>query len=142
MPSATGHSIARRVVRERHEGSLEILMRHASIAPKHRQDGPAPGKSGRTGCSRSTFDLETLLDTLLASAANLCDGHVSYIFQRDGEVLCWGAGYGHAPDVLARLRDYFKTLQVPIDRESVVGRAEGTVVHLPDVLADPGGQRH
>ena len=41
--------------------------------------------------SRSTFDLETVLDTLLASAANLCDGHVSYIFQRDGEVLCWGA---------------------------------------------------
>jgi signal transduction histidine kinase len=89
--------------------------------------------------SRSTFDLETVLDTLLASAARLCDGHISYIFQRDGDVLRWGAGYGHTGDVLTRLRDYFKSLAVPIDRGSAVGRAafEGAVVHLPDVLADP-----
>ena len=38
-----------------------------------------------------------------------------------------------------RIEDYFKPLQVPVDRGNVVGRAalEAAVVHLPDVLADP-----
>src|SRR5207245_3853791 len=46
---------------------------------------------------------------------------------------------GHATDVHARIKDYFKTRQVPMDRGSITGRAalEARVVHVPDVLADP-----
>ena len=46
--------------------------------------------------------------------------------------------YGHAPEVHARIRDYFMTLQVPVDRGSITGRTalEARVVHVPDVLAD------
>jgi len=89
--------------------------------------------------SRSTFDLETVLNTLLESAARLCEGHISYIFQRDGGVLRWAAGYGHTPEVHARVREYFMPVVVPVDRGSIVGRAvkEAAVVHVPDVLADP-----
>jgi two-component system NtrC family sensor kinase len=89
--------------------------------------------------SRSAFDLETVLNTLLESAARLCEGHISYIFQRDDGVLRWAAGYGHTPEVHARVREYFMPLVVPVDRGSVVGRAvsEAAVVHIPDVLADP-----
>ncbi len=89
--------------------------------------------------SRSTFDLETVLDTLLESATRLCEGHISWIFQRDGEILRWAASYGHTAEVHARIKDYFKPLEVPVDRGSVVGRAasEAAVVHIPDVLADP-----
>ena len=89
--------------------------------------------------SRSTFDLETVLDTLLESATRLCEGHISWIFRRDGEILRWAASYGHTTEVHARIKDYFKPLEVPVDRGSVVGRAasEAAVVHIPDVLADP-----
>ncbi len=89
--------------------------------------------------SRSTFDLEVVLNTLSESAARLCDGHISWIFRRDGEVLRWAASYGHTPEAHTRIRDYFRPLVVPIDRSSVVGRAasEAAVVHLSDVLTDP-----
>jgi GAF domain-containing protein len=89
--------------------------------------------------SRSTFDLEPVFDTLLESAARLCDGHISWIFQRDGNILRWAASYGHTPEVHARVRDYFKPLEIPVNRGSVVGRAatEGGVVHISDVLTDP-----
>ena len=89
--------------------------------------------------SRSTFDLQTVLDTVLSSAARLCEGHISWIFQCDGEILRWAASYGHTLEVHTRIREFFKPLEVPIDRSSVVGRAalEAAVVHIHDVLADP-----
>jgi signal transduction histidine kinase len=88
--------------------------------------------------SRSTFDLQVVLDTLVESATRLCEAHHAWLFQREGDFFRWAAGYGHTTEVHARLRDYLKPLKVPIDRSSVTGRAmlEARAVQIPDVLAD------
>ncbi|HYC17590.1 MAG TPA: GAF domain-containing protein [Pseudolabrys sp.] len=89
--------------------------------------------------SRSTFDLQTVLDTLLESATRLCDADQSWLFQLDGQYLHWIASYGAATGKYARLKEYFIGRDIPQDRGSVVGRAasEGRLVHVHDVLADP-----
>jgi signal transduction histidine kinase len=89
--------------------------------------------------SRSTFDLQAVLDTLVESPTRLCDADHGWLFQREGESFYWVASFGYATDVHARIRDYFKTRPVPLDRGSVSGRAalEARPVQVPDVLADP-----
>ena len=89
--------------------------------------------------SRSTFDLQTVLDTLVESATRLCEADYAWVFQRKGDHLFWVASYGNDPETRAQIRDYFKPLKIPMDRGSVTGRAalEAKAVHVVDVLDDP-----
>src|SRR3954454_2748363 len=89
--------------------------------------------------SRSAFDLQTVLDTLVESATRLCAADHAWLFLREGDVFRWRSSFGHATDVHQRIKDYFKPLDLPMDRGSLTGRAalEARVVHVPDVLADP-----
>jgi two-component system, NtrC family, sensor kinase len=85
--------------------------------------------------SRSTFDLQTVLDTLLGSAARLCTADRGVIFERDGDALRLVTHFGYSPEAVRHFTDH----PLPVDRGSAAGRAalEGRVVHIPDVLADP-----
>jgi two-component system NtrC family sensor kinase len=88
--------------------------------------------------SRSTFDLQIVLDTLVESATRLCGADYAWLFQREGEDFTFSASYGNAAEIVAQIRGFFKGLPVPIDRGSVTGRAakEARAIHVSDVLAD------
>jgi GAF domain-containing protein len=85
--------------------------------------------------SRSTFDLQTVLDTLTASAARLCQADKGAIMQRDGEVYRLASNYGFSREA----ERYALEHPLRPDRGSMTGRValEGKPIHIPDVLADP-----
>ena len=85
--------------------------------------------------SRSTFDLQTVLDTLLTSAAQLCQADHSFIFLRQHDGYRCISGSGDIPEWI----DYLKHQMIVPGRGTVAARAvlEGRTIHIPDVLADP-----
>src|SRR5215468_10655287 len=85
--------------------------------------------------SRSAFDLRTVLQTLVESAARLCDADkASIIRERDG-AFYRAEAYGFSREYL----DYVQHFPVKPDRGSASGRAllEGRVIHIADATADP-----
>ena len=85
--------------------------------------------------SRSKFDLQTVLNTLLTSAARLCQADHSFIYLREGDAYRLAVGSGDIPEWI----EYLKQQTIRPGRGTVAARAvlEGRTVHIPDVLADP-----
>jgi two-component system, NtrC family, sensor kinase len=85
--------------------------------------------------SRSTFDLQTMLQTLIESAAKLCDADKGNITRQKGGVFYRAETYGFSKEFM----HYARTVPIKPERGSAQGRAllEGKVVHIPDVKNDP-----
>ena len=85
--------------------------------------------------SRSAFNLQAVLNTLVESAARLCAADTAAIWRPTGDNFKFLAHYGFNPEYRALMEGY----PLPVGRGSIAGRAllEGRPVQVADVLADP-----
>jgi GAF domain-containing protein len=90
--------------------------------------------------SRSTFDLESVLNTLVESAARLCEADTATIAREKNAYYNIVASYGFPPG----FRDYVETVPLERGRGSMSGRVllECKPVQVVDVLADPEYAMH
>ncbi|TAJ35680.1 MAG: GAF domain-containing protein [Reyranella sp.] len=85
--------------------------------------------------SRSTFDLEPVLQTVVATAARLCGAQMAGIFQLEDGAFRWKAGHALDP----RYQEHEKATPLYPGEDTLVGRVamRGTPVLELDALADP-----
>src|SRR6516162_10782151 len=85
--------------------------------------------------SRSTFDLQTVLNTLLESAVRLCEALRGVMFRLDGDSYHGVAFYNTSPEMM----DFVKNRPIKPGRHTITARValERRTIHVADLQADP-----
>jgi two-component system, NtrC family, sensor kinase len=85
--------------------------------------------------SRSSFDLQIVLDKLTQTAARLCHADMAGITRERDGAYYYASVYNYPPE----LNEFIRSARHERTRGSVTGRAllDGKTVHVPDVMRDP-----
>jgi signal transduction histidine kinase/putative methionine-R-sulfoxide reductase with GAF domain len=85
--------------------------------------------------SRSAFNLQSVLDTLIETAVRLCDARRGVIFRREGNSYRGVAFYNASPELI----DFIRCHPITAGRDTITARValERRTVHVADLQADP-----
>jgi len=85
--------------------------------------------------SGSTFDIQPVFETIVTTAARLCDADTATISSREGDAYRVAATFAQSPEFDAFMRGRL----LAANRGSTTGRTalEGRVVHIHDIASDP-----
>ena len=141
-------SIYRQEVRPFTDKQIELVSKLRRASGHRHRERAAPQRAARNllqqqtatadvlkVISRSAFDLQTVLDTLVESGARLCRADRATIVRLSGDKFELVASHGMSPE----FKESLLVHPMRLDRGSISGRAalEGRIVHVPDILDDP-----
>ena len=137
-PAARKSRIAPKAVRPRSASTANLETEVARLTRELNEASQRQAASAEVlkVISRSTFDLTQVLNTLLASAARLCEADKGVILRPTGDASFYAAAsYRHTPEYI----EFVGAQTYGPGSGGVVGRVliEGKSAHVPDVLSDP-----
>jgi GAF domain-containing protein len=121
-----------RLFTELQEKNLALTQAHAQVTEALEQQ-TATSEVLKV-ISRSTFDIQPVLETLMENATRLCGADRGQVYTPEGEALRSAIAYGVEPDV----RLYLQQHPLPIHPGTLAGRAalERRTIHSADVRSE------